>query len=331
MKQLSRPLVILVLSLLILSIGCDKSIPTPVVTIPPTTTAVAGEQSTPTTAPPATAMATQLPTVPIPTPSVPAAALVNNQPILLADYDAQVQLAVAALSQQQSFDPNTEEGKAALLQLQRQILDSMIDQTLIEQGAAREGIVVPMERVEEEMAKLIGEDAVKFDAWLKENGLTHDTFKAQLQRQLLSAAFQEHIVGAAAPVVEQVHARHILLATEADAMEVLVKLQAGQNFATLAGQYSLDRGSKDQGGDLGFFPRGVMAHQIENVAFALSPGQISGIVHTDFGYHVIQVVERDPARQVAEELLAPWRQTTFSSWLSSQHTTAKIEYLVPLQ
>lgn len=331
MKQLSRPLVILVLSLLILSTGCNKSTPTPEVTLPPTPTSVAGEQATSTAAPPATTEATRPPTTPVPSPSVPAAALVNNQPIPMADYDAQVQLAVGALGQQQSFDPNTEEGKAALLQLQRQILESMIDQTLIEQGAAREGIVVPMERVEEEMTKLIGEDAARFDAWLKENGLTRDSFKAQLQRQLLSAAFQEHIVGATAPVVEQVHARHILLATEADAMEVLVKLQQAQNFATLASQYSLDRGSKDEGGDLGFFPRGVMAQPIENVAFALSPGQISGIVHTDFGYHIIQVVEKDPARQVAEELLAPWRQTTFSNWLATQRATARIEYLVPLQ
>jgi parvulin-like peptidyl-prolyl isomerase len=114
-------------------------------------------------------------------------------------------------------------------------------------------------------------------------------------------------------------------------MDVLIKLQGGQNFSSLAALYSLDRGSKDQGGDLGFFPRGVMAQPIENVAFALNPGQISGILHTDFGYHIIQVVEKDPARQVADELLAPWRQTTFSNWLSTQRTTAKIEYLIPLQ
>ena len=331
MKQPSRPLVILVLSLLVLSMGCNLSTPTPAATIPPTATSPTGEQATPTTALPTIATATQPPAALTPAPSVRAAALVNNQPIPMADYEAQVQLALAALGQQQSFDPNTAEGKAALLQLQRQILESMIDQTLIEQGAAREGIVVPMERVEEEMAKLIGEDAARFDAWLAENGLTRDTFKAQLQRQLLSAAFQEHVVGATAPIVEQVHARHILLATEADAMDVLIKLQAGQNFANLAGQYSLDRGSKDQGGDLGFFPRGAMAQQIETVAFALNPGQISGIVRTDFGYHIIEVVEKDPARQVADELLAPWRQTTFSSWLGGQRTTAKIEYLVPLQ
>lgn len=331
MKQLSRPLVILILSLLTLTMGCNKSTPTPAVTIPPTATPAVGEQATPTAALLATATATQPAAAHTPVPSVKAAALVNNQPILLADYEAQVQLATAALGQQQSFDPNTEEGKAALMQLQRQILESLIDQALIEQGAAREGIVVPMERVEEEMGKLIGDDATRFDAWLQENGLTRDTFRAQLQRQLLSAAFQEHIVGATAPVVEQIHARHILLGTEAEAMDVLIKLQSGQNFSSLAAQYSLDRGSKDQGGDLGFFPRGVMAQHIETVAFALNPGQVSGIVHTDFGYHIIQVVEKDPARQVADELLAPWRQTTFSNWLNSQRTTAKIEYLVPLQ
>lgn len=327
----------LLLPLLVLATGCSKVTPTPAPPAQPTPTSIAVGQPTPTKGNPQTPVATQppgqTPTVPtsIPLPAVNAAARVNNQPIPLTEYEAQVALATAALGQQQSFDPNTAEGKAALLQLQRQILESMIDQTLIEQGAARDGIVVPMERVEAEMARLIGDDAAKFDEWLTANGLTRETFKAQLQRQLLSAAFQEHIVGAAPPVVEQVHARHILLATDAEAMEILIKLQAGQSFAELAAKYSQDRGSRDQGGDLGFFPRGVMTAQLETVAFALNPGQISGIVKTDFGYHIIEVVERDPARQVADELLAPWRQSTFAKWLENQHSTAKIEYLVPLQ
>jgi hypothetical protein len=333
MKQNLHPQLVCVLALSVLAIaaGCTKATPTPSVPAQATRTSIVVDRATPT--PLLTQPPQNTPVAPTPTPLsvITAAARVNNQPIPLADYEAQVLLAISALGQQQSFDPNTEEGRAALLQLQHQILESMIDQTLIEQGAAREGIVVPMERAEEEMARLIGDDTAKFDDWLKENGLTREAFKSQLQRQLLSASFQEHIVGATAPVVEQVHARHILLQTESDAMDLLIKLQEGQSFASLAAQYSLDRGSKDQGGDLGFFPRGVMTKQLEAVAFGLNPGQISGIVQTDFGYHIIEVVEKDPARRVADELLAPWRQTTFVNWLESQRTTAKIEYLISLQ
>jgi parvulin-like peptidyl-prolyl isomerase len=257
--------------------------------------------------------------------------LVNNQPVSLQEYEAQVALAASALSEQQSFDPQTTEGQAALLQLHRQILDSMIDQTLIEQAAAREGIVVPMEKVEAEMSRLIGDDAVQFDEWLKTNDMTRESFKAQLQRQLLSAAFQEYIVGSFPPEVEQVHARHILVTSETEAMDVLVKLRSGESFATLAQEYSQDRATKDQGGDLGFFPRGIMPTEIELVSFALDPGQVSGIVQSDFGYHIIEVLEKDPKKAVSEEMLTAWRQNKFIGWLEEQRATAKIEYLVPLQ
>jgi len=239
-------------------------------------------------------------------------------------------MAINTLGQQQNLDAQTEEGKAARLQISSQILESLIDQALIEQAAAEAGISVADDKVEAEMARLIGDDVAKFDEWLQANGLTRDSFKVQLQRQLLSAAFQEQVVGSLPPKVEQVHARHILLTSEEEAMEVLIKLQAGESFSALAKQYSQDRGSKDLGGDLGFFPRGVMPLEIELTAFALNPGQTSGIVTTEFGYHVIEVVEKDPARDVADEMLASWRQKKFLDWLEAQRAKSTIEYLLPL-
>jgi parvulin-like peptidyl-prolyl isomerase len=336
--------VILLLLALIPAVSCGKPqptstavLPTAVVTTFPTPTSAAATAATSSLP----AQQTAVPTSPLaptagapantPAPQANAAALVNKQPVPLQEYEAQVALAVSALSQQQSFDPQTTEGQAALLQLRRQILDSMIDQTLIEQAAAREGVVVPMEKVETEMSRLIGDDAIKFDEWLKANDMTRESFKAQLQRQLLSAAFQEHIVGSLPPEVEQVHARHILVTSETEAMDVLVKLRAGESFVTLAQQHSQDRATKDQGGDLGFFPHGIMPAEIEQVAFALNPGQVSGIVKSDFGYHIIEVLEKDPKKQVSEEMLAAWRQNKFLEWLEGQRATATIEYLVPLQ
>lgn len=337
-----QPYHLLVVALLLLMlmavVACGKSQPTPTATLP---AAVATALPTPITASPTLPPQQTAPTSPLAPTSPPplntpaavanAAALVNNQPVSLQEYEAQVALAISALSEQLSFDPQTAEGQAALLQLRRQILDAMIDQTLIEQAAAREGIVVPMEKVEAEMSRLIGDEAIKFDEWLAANNMTRDGFKTQLQRQLLSAAFQEYIVGSLPPEVEQVHARHILVMSEDEAMDILVKLNSGQSFAALAQEYSQDRATKDQGGDLGFFPRGIMPVEIELVAFALNPGQVSGIVKSDFGYHIIQVVERDPKRQVAEEMLTAWRQSKFMQWLEGQRATAKIEYLVPVQ
>jgi peptidyl-prolyl cis-trans isomerase D len=105
---------------------------------------------------------------------------------------------------------------------------------------------------------------------------------------------------------EQVHALHILLKTankdaaavKKQAESVLKEAKApGADFAALARKYSEDEASKNSGGDLNFFGRGAMVKPFEDAAFALSPGQISDLVQTDYGYHVIKVLEKRPAGQ----------------------------------
>jgi parvulin-like peptidyl-prolyl isomerase len=314
------------------------STPTPSLTAPTATLVPSISTPVDTPVPTATSMpeptGSPVPTVALPTavPTVPpnAAAVVNGQVIPLQDYEDQVNQAVSYLKQQQSFDASTLEGQAALAQVQNQVLSWMVDQALIEQAAAKAGITVADDKVDAEISQLIGDDAAKFDEWLKANGLTQDTFRIQLRRELLSAALQERVVGSMSTTVEQAHVRHILLASEAEAMDVLLQLRSGGDFAGLARQYSQDKATSETGGDLGFFPRGVMPIEIEAVAFALNPGQMSGIVKTDFGYHIIEVVERDPARVVADEMLATWRQQSFLRWLEAEKSIAKIQYGIQL-
>ena len=80
--------------------------------------------------------------------------------------------------------------------------------------------------------------------------------------------------------------------TRARAEDVLTRLRAGENFAALAKQFSSDTSNKDQGGDLGWFGRGRMVKPFEDAAFALRPGELSGIVETQFGFHIIKLEER---------------------------------------
>jgi peptidyl-prolyl cis-trans isomerase D len=106
---------------------------------------------------------------------------------------------------------------------------------------------------------------------------------------------------------EQTRARHILLRVPQDASEedtaaieekisaIRARLEAGEEFAVLAGELSEDPGSKQNGGDLGFFRRGQMVKPFEEVAFSIEPGTLSDVVRTDFGFHVIQVEERREA------------------------------------
>ena len=112
---------------------------------------------------------------------------------------------------------------------------------------------------------------------------------------------------------EQVWARHILVKTEADAKLVLNRLASGEDWAKIAAEVSIDTGTKDLGGDLGWFTKGKMVKAFEEAAFALKAGEISAPVQTDFGWHVIQTVGHDPTPM------------TFDDWVAQIKSGLKIE------
>ena len=109
---------------------------------------------------------------------------------------------------------------------------------------------------------------------------------------------------------DQVKVRHILIkadgtdakadaAAKAKAQSILDQLHHGGNFADLAKKYSDDPGSKEQGGELGFLKRGATVPEFDQAAFSLQPGQTSGLVRSKYGYHIIQVEEKQTAHTPA--------------------------------
>ena len=88
-------------------------------------------------------------------------------------------------------------------------------------------------------------------------------------------------------MANKVHCAHILVEKLSLAQELKTRIAKGESFANLAQQYSIDS-SKRRGGDLGFFGRGVMVPEFEKAAFVLEKGQVSDIVKTQFGYHIIK-------------------------------------------
>jgi peptidyl-prolyl cis-trans isomerase D len=129
-----------------------------------------------------------------------------------------------------------------------------------------------------------------------------EDFRARMTvtAQEAEARYQQNLPTYQTP--EQVRASHILFKSEGKddaavkklAETVLAKVKAGEDFAKLAKQYS-DDGSKDNGGDLDYFGRGAMVKEFEDVAFSLKPGETSGLVKSQFGYHIIKVVDKRAA------------------------------------
>jgi parvulin-like peptidyl-prolyl isomerase len=118
---------------------------------------------------------------------------------------------------------------------------------------------------------------------------------------------------------EQVHARHILVATEEEARQVLERLKAGEDFAQLARELSRDTASAKNGGDLGWIGRGMTVEPFEKAAFALEVGRWSEPVQTQFGFHIIQVLERE---------MRPDAQA-FQAWFTQMRAQAEIEITAP--
>ncbi|MFQ5811591.1 MAG: peptidylprolyl isomerase [Anaerolineae bacterium] len=265
-----------------------------------------------------------------PTSERPLAATVNGQPILLADYQEEMARFEAAMVGQ-GFDLESEDGKARLAQMRRQVLDSMIEQVLIKQAAAQESVAISEEKLEAAIQESIEEGGgqASFEEWLRASDLTYEDFKKEIRFQLLAQAIFEWVTGSVPTSAEQVHARHILVETEEEAQAILNQLQAGEDFVALARQRSQDENTRETGGDLGFFPRGLLiSPEVEEAAFALQPGQISEVVRSQFGYHIVQVLEKAPDRPLPPEVLNSLKEQAFARWMQEQWDNATIERFV---
>ncbi len=173
--------------------------------------------------------------------------------------------------------------------------------------------------------------------------MSEDDFRDIVRKQILKEKLQEKIgEEKVPPTAEEVHARHILISFStstkdgvptgrspelalARAISITQQLQKGADFAELAKKYSDDPGSKEEGGDLGWFPRGVMVREFEDAAFSLKPGEISDPIKTQYGFHIIQVLEKDPNHELDESTLESLRQKAYQEWFTDYKAKAKIE------
>ncbi|WP_251554992.1 peptidylprolyl isomerase [Neobacillus muris] len=217
-------------------------------------------------------------------------------------------------------------------------VDQMIADKIVAAEAEKKKISISDDEVDKQIDALKesygGEDM--FNQMLTSNNATLDQVKKDLKDYLtikkllepqikitdeeMKTYFEENKDSFAEP--EQVKASHILVADEATAKEVKQKLDEGADFAELAKQYSTDEGTKENGGELGYFGKGDMVAEFEDAAFSLEVNKISDPVKTDYGYHIIKVEDKKEAKEANfEDNKATIKDTLLDQKLDSEYTT----------
>lgn len=303
--------------------------------------------------------------VPAPAAVGTAVARVNGEVITRSDFERN--LAFVLRGAEISGEGEQETEPAATDELRAQVLDRLIDEELLRQEARKRNLLARPEDVDAEVAQARAqfETPEAFAAALGEGNLTEEGLRALITRNLSIQRLVDEGITAGITVSdeevhafyaanaetfaipEQVRARHILVqfgeaddaaakqAKRAKAEGLLAQLKGGASFEELARANS-DCPSAAEGGDLGFFERGQMVPEFDAGAFALKPGETSGIVETEYGYHVIRVEERkeagviperDAAPQIGELLRVQKTEEGVEALLKSLRAAAKIEKL----
>jgi peptidyl-prolyl cis-trans isomerase D len=162
-------------------------------------------------------------------------------------------------------------------------------------------------------------DGLKTDANMDEADYRNMIYISLLRDKLL-----EDITKDISESQEQVWARHILVATEEEANGVIARINSGEDFGKLASELSTDTGSRESGGDLGWFAKGAMVAPFEETAFSLAIGEISAPVKSDFGFHIIQVLGHEE-RPVDAQQFTQNKSNTFNDFIQKLRDESDVQ------
>ncbi len=274
--------------------ACSKN-NTPTETLIPTD---AGPSATPTSS------------VPTPTP-VPAAAIVNGERLPLAWVDSEFQRYLTA----QEALGETVEDQAGARDI---VLNDLIDQMLLAQGAAEAGATVTDEQVQSRIDALAAE--VDLGTWMAQWGYTDTDLFDMMKLQILAADQRDRIVASIPETMEQVEIRQVFAYTSEGAKNAKVSLDSGTPFEEVAFIYD-----PIAGGYLGWVPRGyLLVPAVEEAAFSLPIGSYSDIIESDVGYHIVMVLDKGDHLLSSDARLTLQRQALLN-WVTERRTSSTIE------
>ncbi|MCJ7842593.1 peptidylprolyl isomerase [Lederbergia sp. NSJ-179] len=231
-----------------------------------------------------------------------------------------------------------------------QTLDAMINDKIVDMEIKKAKVSVSDKDIKKEMDQYIeqsgGEEA--FNSALQQQGLKKKDVEKNIVKMLSIKKILEPRIEikdeeikdyfeqnkASFDQEEQVEASHILVDDEKTAKEVKKKLDEGEDFATLAKEYSKDKANAESGGELGFFGKGKMEKEFEDKAFSTKVGDISDPVKTKHGYHIIKVTDKKEAKkakledhkdEIKDTLFDQKLQTEYQTWLNEKKEDYKIK------
>jgi parvulin-like peptidyl-prolyl isomerase len=324
-------LFILITILLLAGCGGDNNAdaPAPATAVTPQVPAgEGGSTENPVSPPEETPTETAVP--PTATPAEPLAALVNGQPITLSTFEREL----ARYEQAQAQLGQPAEGA----DYQGVVLESLIERLLINQAAEAAGIVITPETVDENLAEMraAAGSPDAFNQWLAANQWTEAEFREILAAELAAGQIRDQVTADVPTAVEQVNARYLRVDDPELAQTLHQRALAGDDFAFLATQNSLDNVTGPNGGELGFFARNsLLVPEVETAAFALQqPGEISDVITApnpatgETAYYIVQLIERDPQRPLTADMRYNLLQQAFQAWLTDLKSQASIELFI---
>ena len=290
------------------------------------------------------------------------AAIVKGEKILISEIETELEAIMTEYPQMFSGA----DGEAREIDFRQRILENLVNDVLINQAAEEENVDVSEADVDAALEELRGgfPSEAEFEESLKQVGMTVEDLREQIRGQLVTQAIIDMVAGEIEVSDEEVQAyyeenevqftetaavkaAHILFATEdketaervlgeindgADLQEV----RDGADFASLAEQYSIDPASAEKGGDLGW-PSTPYVPEFQEALDQLEMGEISDLVETVFGWHIITVLDEreervrtlDEAREEIEQIIRQQRQAeAFQQFVNELTEAAEIEYLV---
>jgi foldase protein PrsA len=296
-------------------------------------------------------------------------AVVNDIPIRQDEVDAYVNFLIV-----QSTEAGEDISEEELEEIEVNIIDSLIVVKILEEYAGKNNIAVSKEDVDTQMQAIINsyEDESEFEKDLKSMNIDREFLEYELMNQVLRSKIYTEVTSGVIVTEEQVEQyyeenkdslftipervriSHILSAfpwTTDDSIEkneqdkgkarekieyVARQLESGAEFGDMAREYSDDTSTGTDGGDLGFITRGQMVEEFEDTAFSLEIGEVSSIIETSYGYHILKVFDRqEETAQGFEEvkgdistyLISTYKAEKWEEFIVELIEDAEIEYL----